>query len=54
MFSRTSAMAAVFAVVATSVLAFAATIAQHADGASAPSQVVVLERVEITGTRSVN
>ncbi len=57
MFSRLSAMAAFFAVVTTASLAYAVTVQQHTHTrttASAPTQVVMLERVEVTGKRRVN
>lgn len=53
MFSRLTALAAVFAVVTTASLAYAATVTQQR-GASiaAPAEVIVLERVVITGKRA--
>ena len=53
MISRLSALAVFFAVVTTASLAYAATVTQshHAAGVSAPTQVVTLERVVVTGHR---
>jgi hypothetical protein len=53
MFSRLTAFAAIFAVVTTASLAYAATVTQQRGAAaSAPAEVVVLERVVITGKRA--
>ena len=56
LFSRTSAMAAVFAVVATSVMSYAATVVHSAPAhaVAAPEQVVMLERVEISSKRQIH
>jgi hypothetical protein len=56
LFSRTSAMAAVFAVVTTSVMSYAATVVHSAPAhaVAAPEQVVMLERVEISGKRQIH
>jgi hypothetical protein len=54
MISRLSALAAVFAIVTTASLAYAANVKQQRDNtaASAPAEVVVLQTVQITAKRS--
>lgn len=53
MISRLSALAAVFAVVTTASLAYAANVTQQRESAaSAPAEVVVLQTVHITAKRS--
>lgn len=55
MISRLTALAAIFAVVTTASLAYAATVTQQRNAAvSAPAEVIVLERVVITGKRTVS
>jgi len=52
MISRLSALAAVFAVVTTASLAYAANVKQQRDTAvSAPAEIVVLQTVQITAKR---
>jgi hypothetical protein len=52
MISRLSALAAVFAVVTTASLAYAANVTQQRDSvASAPAEVVVLQTVHVTAKR---
>lgn len=52
MISRLSALAAVFAIVTTASLAYAANVKQQRDtGASAPAEIVVLQTVQITAKR---
>ena len=53
MISRLTALAAVFAVVTTASLAYAANLKleQRASAATAPLEVIQLERVVITGKR---
>jgi hypothetical protein len=56
MFSRLTALAALFAVVTTASFAYATNVQQrHAAAAKASStQVVMLERVVVTGKRAPN
>jgi len=52
MFSRLSAAAIVFAIITTASLAYAANVQQHRHAvAKAPTQVVYLDRVVVTGKR---
>ena len=56
MISRLTALAAIFAVVTTASLAYAANVKvaqrEAAPSAAEPQQIVVLERVIVTGKRS--
>ena len=55
MISRLSALAALFAVVTTTSLAYAANVAQQqraASVASAPTEVIAFPAVQVTGKRS--
>ena len=55
MFSRLTALAALFAVVTTASFAYATNVQQrHAAAAKASTQVVMLERVVVTGKRNPN
>jgi hypothetical protein len=52
MFSRLTALAALFAVVTTASFAYATNVQQrHHAAAKASAQVIVLERVVVTGKR---
>jgi hypothetical protein len=51
MFSRLTAIAALFAIVTTTSLAYAAT-AVHKHRSAPAAQVIVLERVVVTGTHT--
>lgn len=57
MISRLTLLAALFAVVTTASLAYAANVKvarEAAASAAQPQQIVVLERVVVTGKRSAN
>jgi hypothetical protein len=55
MISRLTAFAAIFAVVTTASLAYATNVAQHRGAAvKAKTEIVMLERVVITGHRTVS
>lgn len=56
MISRLTTLAALFAVVTTASLAYAATAVQQqrTTSVSAPVEVIVLQRVEVTGKRTVS
>jgi hypothetical protein len=55
MISRLTAFAAIFAVVTTASLAYATNVAQHHSAtAKAKTEIVMLERVVVTGHRIVS
>lgn len=55
MISRLSALAALFAVVTTASLAYAANVAQQRQvSADAPAEVIVMPTVQVIGKRTVS